>query len=144
MPDTNEDLTSREKKLVLDLIAERTSNRRWTWIKRTTIFAGIGLFLLVVYGVFAVKKLGYHKCGVQFSHIQPASVPNQLDLFDFANQSLPSDSPQLMKTLDQINRLFPKAISIAATGFEKSWKSKAERISQRYTTDWRELLTVKC
>ncbi|MEI6269290.1 MAG: DUF4113 domain-containing protein, partial [Methylococcaceae bacterium] len=31
----------------------------------------------------------------------------------------------------------------AATGFDKSWKPKAERVSPRYTTDWRELVGVK-
>jgi DNA polymerase V len=49
-----------------------------------------------------------------------------------------------MKIVDQINRRFPKAISLAATGFDKSWKPKADRISPRYTTDWRELVYVKC
>jgi hypothetical protein len=49
----------------------------------------------------------------------------------------------LMKIVDQINRRFPKAISVAATGFDKSWKPKADRISPRYTTDWRELVYVK-
>jgi DNA polymerase V len=36
-----------------------------------------------------------------------------------------------MKIVDQINRRFPKAISVAATGFDKSWKPKADRISPR-------------
>jgi DNA polymerase V len=48
-----------------------------------------------------------------------------------------------MATLDQINRRFPKKLSIAATGTDKSWKPKTERISQRYTTDWKELVKVK-
>jgi DNA polymerase V len=49
-----------------------------------------------------------------------------------------------MDVVDRINRRFPKAISLAATGFDKTWKAKSERISQRYTTDWRELVCVKC
>jgi DNA polymerase V len=61
-------------------------------------------------------------------------------LFDLASRS---QGMQLMKAVDRINRRFPKAISIAATGFDKSWKAKAERISQRYTTDWGELVGVK-
>lgn len=106
---------------------------------RTIIAAAHGLLT-------ALFKNGYsyHKCGVQLSHIKPASAPNQMELFDFADQRLSTDNPQLMQTLDRINRRFPKAISIAATGFDKSWKPKAERISQRYTTDWCELVTVKC
>ncbi|MGZ8942010.1 MAG: DUF4113 domain-containing protein [Methylobacter sp.] len=49
-----------------------------------------------------------------------------------------------MQTVDWINRRYPKGISIAAAGFEQSWKPKAERISKRYTTDWRELVIAKC
>jgi DNA polymerase V len=49
-----------------------------------------------------------------------------------------------MKVVDQINRRFPKAISVAATRFDKSWYPKTDRISQRYTTNWKELAWVKC
>ena len=86
---------------------------------------------------------GYQKCGVQLSDIKPESSPGQLELFDFVDDGLPSENRSLMKVVDQINRRFPKAISIAATGFDKSWKPKAERVSQRYTTDWSELVGVK-
>jgi DNA polymerase V len=84
----------------------------------------------------------YQKCGVQLSHIQPESSPGQLELFDFADTGLSAENRPLMKAVDRINRRFPKAISMAATGFDKTWKAKAERVSQRYTTDWRELLMV--
>ena len=87
---------------------------------------------------------GYHKCGVQLSQLQPESSPGQMELFDFANNGLPADNRPLMKVVDQINRRYPKAISVAATGFDKTWKAKAERISPRYTTNWRELASVKC
>ncbi|MGZ8182308.1 MAG: Y-family DNA polymerase [Methylobacter sp.] len=83
----------------------------------------------------------YQKCGVQLSHIQPETTPGQIDLFEIASNQ--HDGKQLMDTVDRINRRFPKAISLAATGFDKTWKPKAERISQRYTTDWRELVWVK-
>jgi DNA polymerase V len=85
----------------------------------------------------------YHKCGVQLSHIQQESSPGQMELFDFADTRLPTENRPLMKVVDQINRRFPRAISVAATGFDMTWKSKAERVSQRYTTDWRELVMVK-
>ncbi|MSX78577.1 MAG: DUF4113 domain-containing protein, partial [Actinobacteria bacterium] len=55
----------------------------------------------------------------------------------------PTENRPLMATLDQINRRFPKKLSIAATGTDKSWQPKTERISQRYTTDWKELAKVK-
>jgi DNA polymerase V len=85
----------------------------------------------------------YQKCGVQLSHIQPATTRGQCELFDFADDSLPTENRPLMATLDHINRRFPKKLSIAATGTDKSWQPKTERISQRYTTDWKELVWVK-
>jgi DNA polymerase V len=84
----------------------------------------------------------YQKCGVQLSHIQPENQSGQFDLFEIGGYR--TDDKQLMTVVDQINRRFPKAISLAATGFDKTWKAKSERISQRYTTDWRELVCVKC
>ncbi len=92
-----------------------------------------------------IFRLGYNyqKCGVQLSHIQPVTTAGQCELFDFADDSLPTENPLLMATLDQINRRFPKKLSIAATGTDKSWQLKTEKISQRYTTDWKELATVK-
>jgi Nucleotidyltransferase/DNA polymerase involved in DNA repair len=86
---------------------------------------------------------GYQKAGVQLSAIQPATAPDQLDLFDLTDSDLPAENRALMQAMDRINRRFPKAIAIAATGFDKSWKPKAERISKRYTTDWGELVRVK-
>lgn len=86
----------------------------------------------------------YQKCGIQLSHIQPETTPGQMDVFDLTFDGLSTENRDLMKAIDQINRRFPRAVSIAATGFDKSWKPMAERISQRYTTDWRELVWVKC
>jgi len=39
-----------------------------------------------------------------------------------------------MKAIDQFKRRFPKAIAVTATGFDKTWKPKSDRISQRYAT----------
>ena len=85
----------------------------------------------------------YQKCGVQLSKIQPKSAPGQLELFDYEDSNLPIENRPLMAVMDSINKRFPKRLSIAATGFDKSWKAKAERVSPRYTTDWRELARVK-
>ena len=89
------------------------------------------------------KGYDYQKCGVQLSHIQPAITLGQTELFDFTDDNPPTENRPLMATIDQINRRFPKKLSIAATGTDKSWKPKTERISQRYTTDWNELVRVK-
>jgi DNA polymerase V len=84
----------------------------------------------------------YQKCGVQLNHIQPATLPGQLDLFDTA---LPrrTESEKLMAAVDKINRRFPKGITIATAGFRQDWRPKAEMISPGYTTNWRELVVIK-
>lgn len=86
---------------------------------------------------------GYHKAGVQLSRIEPANRPGQIDLFDFADNGLPAENRPLMQVVDRINRRYPKGIVIASAGFDKTWKPKTERISQRYTTDWRDLMVLK-
>ena len=106
---------------------------------RTLIAAANRLLLAEIFR----KGYDYQKCGVQLSHIQPVTTRGQCELFDFADDSLPTENRPLMATLDHINRRFPKKLSIAATGTDKSWQPKTERISQRYTTDWKELAKVK-
>jgi DNA polymerase V len=86
---------------------------------------------------------GYHKAGVQLSRIEPADRPGQIDLFDFSDNGLSAENRPLMQVIDHINQRYPKGIAVAATGLDKTWKPKMERISQRYTTDWRELVGVK-
>jgi DNA polymerase V len=90
------------------------------------------------------RGYNYQKCGVQLSHIQPQSLTRQRDVFDFSGHDLRIENGALMTTIDQINRRFPKALSIAATGFDQTWKAKAERISPCYTTNWRELVCAHC
>jgi DNA polymerase V len=85
----------------------------------------------------------YQKCGVQLDRIQPASAPEQTDLFDWMAFDQ-AGSGKLMQTVDRINRRFPKGICVAAAGFDQTWKAKVERVSKRYTTDWGELGDVKC
>jgi DNA polymerase V len=85
----------------------------------------------------------YQKCGVQLDRIMPASAPEQIDLFDSAAFGQ-AESGKLMQAVDRINRRFPKGIAVAAAGFDKTWKAKAERVSKRYTTDWGELVLAKC
>lgn len=86
---------------------------------------------------------GYHKAGVQLSDIQPVDRPGQIDLFDFADSGLPAENRPLMQVIDRINRRYPKGIAVASVGLDKTWKPKTDRISQRYTTDWRQLVCVK-
>ncbi|MEO0374090.1 MAG: DUF4113 domain-containing protein [Cyanobacteria bacterium P01_A01_bin.17] len=51
---------------------------------------------------------------------------------------------RLMQTLDTINRkLTPDAIKFGALGLNPTWNMRADYFSQRYTTHWDELPTVK-
>ena len=92
-----------------------------------------------------VFKAGYNyqKCGVQLSHIQSATTHHQIDLFSVQANELITENTALMAVMDNINRRFPKKMTIAATSFDKSWKPKAELISPNYTTNWQDLLKVK-
>jgi DNA polymerase V len=81
---------------------------------------------------------GYQKCGVQLSAIQRELLSGQIDLVEINH-----NNRGLMVVIDQINQRFHRSIAIAATGMDKSWKPKAERISKRYTTEWQELVDVK-
>jgi len=84
----------------------------------------------------------YQKCSVQLGHIRMASIPSQIDLFERAH--INSNSDLLMSTIDQINQRFPKSITVSTTGIKNSWQVPVEHLSQRYTTNWEELATVKC
>ena len=88
-----------------------------------------------------IFKSGYHyqKCSVQLGHINLATQINQIDLFDNTDTS-----NDLMIAVDQINQRFPKGITVSTTGINKSWQTPVEYLSQRYTTDWNELVLVKC
>ena len=82
---------------------------------------------------------GYKKAGVTLAQIVPATgVQGAL----FA----PPDKEKharLMETLDRVNKVYGRgSIVIAAQGTEP-FRMNREHLSTRYTTDWRELLTVK-
>ena len=49
-----------------------------------------------------------------------------------------------MATLDQLNRhLRPDAVKFGALGLNPTWTPRADYFSQRYTTHWQELATVR-
>ena len=85
----------------------------------------------------------YQQCGVIMGHIQPATMPNQMDLFALSDNRH-NKANELMYTMDSINRRFPKAIAISAAHMTNSWQSPVEYQSRHYTTNWNELQVVKC
>ena len=83
----------------------------------------------------------YKKAGVIMQGLQPENI-QQGNLF------LPhydSDKQQrLMKTVDRLNNKWGQdTLFWAASGIKKSWATKRENVSPRYTTCWSELPIVK-
>jgi len=83
----------------------------------------------------------YQKCGLQLGHINPASLPDQLDLFESIDINR---NQALMTTVDQINHKFPKGIAVSTAEIQQNWQYKVKRLSRHYTTNWNELATVHC
>ncbi len=86
----------------------------------------------------------YHKCGVELSQIQPESHFVQSDLFNDTESAQTCEHRALMQVVDHINQRFQNGVSFASTQLTQNWKPRSERISRAYTTDWQELVRVKC
>lgn len=93
--------------------------------------------------------LKYKKTGVRFSGLVPYASYQQ-DLF--APHVNKDKQDLLMKTIDHLNeRLGYKALKFAAEGVEapdwlqggKEWRMKRTSCSQRFTSSWDELLTIR-
>ena len=83
---------------------------------------------------------GYKKAGVVLSDIRPMTG-TQGTLFssvDHANQN------RLMEVFDQVNKEHGKGKIVIAAQGTQPFKMNREHLSPRYTTDWKELLVVKC
>ena len=95
-------------------------------------------------GLGKIFKSGYiyKKCGVVLSDISTVNDV-QLDLF---NSSFINDfniKNRAMITMDRINRKWGRdTIKIGSMGIENTLKMKQDMISNRYTTDWNNLLVV--
>lgn len=100
---------------------------------------------LIRYASFLLRKIykkgyNYIKAGVLLSNIVPES-PVQLNAFMFNRDH--DKRNRIMKTMDSINKTFGRdSLKIASSGIAQEWAMKRQHISQRYTTNWNELLTV--
>lgn len=79
----------------------------------------------------------YRKAGIMFHNIT-SQEETQLDLFQA------SRSPDLMHIVDEINRKKrKKAVFFAAEGTSSAWKPLSGHRSRHFTTQWKELLTIR-
>ncbi|HST51842.1 MAG TPA: DUF4113 domain-containing protein [Pyrinomonadaceae bacterium] len=81
----------------------------------------------------------FKKAGVLLNGLVPAS-PMTIRMQDDENWQR---SRRVMKAVDEINAKFgADTIRYGAAGFEQKWKTKLEKRSPRYTTNWGEILNV--
>jgi DNA polymerase V len=84
-----------------------------------------------------VEGQSYRKAGIMFHNISPQEE-TQLDLFQAAG------SKNLMHIVDEINRKKrKKAVFFAAEGTTSAWKPLSGNQSPHFTTEWKELLTIR-
>lgn len=96
---------------------------------------------LALAGLDSIYKIGfeYKKAGVILSEFCD-STSYQGDLFC---DSPTDDEPELMKALDVINARYGRGtIKISQDGSTQKWKTKQERKSPDYTTNWSDLPTA--
>lgn len=96
------------------------------------------------YAVLGLRKIfkegiAYKKAGVMIMGLVP-TVKRQLSLFDSNN----AKHVTLMQSLDQIHKRFgPYQIKLANQDLNRTWKMKQEHLSKRFTTELKEVITVK-
>ena len=65
----------------------------------------------------------------------------QKSMFDTKDRT---KSKELLKTVDKLNKLLGRdAVRMAAQGFERRYKLRADYLSKKYTTNIDEILKVK-
>lgn len=116
--------------------------------------------ILITAAVEAVRRefragFNYSKAGTMLLDLQPASqVQGELDLFSVAEAPEPHGKdkgrPALMEAMDALNLRFGRdsvrlgSATLASNGAEvRSWSTKQERRTPRYTTRWDEMPLVR-
>src|SRR3990172_11581216 len=103
--------------------------------------------LLIKYALQCLEKIyregfKFIKAGVMLMDIVPEDQI-QLNLF-VPSRPLERDK-STMKAVDKINvKWGSNTIKYASSGLEQSWRMKRAKLSPRYTTNWDEMLEVKC
>jgi len=103
---------------------------------------------LIKHGQAALKQIfqkgrEYTKVGVVFLHLTQNGC-FQLDLFDTTDRTRPGS---VMKAMDHINnKMGSNTLKYMSAGLsvDKPWETAFNYRSAAYTTDWEQLLTVRC
>lgn len=84
------------------------------------------------------KGYAYKKAGVIITEITGSP---QFGIFDSVDRD---KREKLMQAIDQINHHSNNYIKLAAEGTSKEWGLKREMLSNKFTTDLNEIITIKC
>jgi DNA polymerase V len=97
-----------------------------------------------LYGLKQIYQDGYsyYKAGVSLSKITPQSAL-QPDLFGEFALAEQYKKARLMLVVDAINRIYGRnTLFFARQGITRKWRMRQFRLSQRFTTQWSEILTI--
>lgn len=101
--------------------------------------------MLIKYSLHLLKKIyrdgfGYKKAGVALLDIVPEGE-TQLNLFVKLDYS---KNKNLMEAMDRLNSQWGReTVRSGASGYSRNWSTKRARLSNRFTTDWNEVLKAK-
>jgi DNA polymerase V len=120
------------------------------WVERSAIFDNptnatneILKAITKVIEALYIPGVKYRKSGVVFFGLAKEDSLRQMDLFDKPKATSPKVK-ELFKAVDLLNRQYGRGkVFSAAEGMNKVWKMKRSFLSQRATTSWDELLTVR-
>jgi len=97
-----------------------------------------------LYGLKQIYQEGYsyYKAGVSLTKITPQSAL-QIDLFGEFALTQQYKKARLMLVVDAINRIYGHdTLFFAIQGITRNWRMRQFKLSQRFTTQWSELLTI--
>lgn len=80
----------------------------------------------------------YKKAGVIITEITSEVQTTLFDPVDRVKRN------KLMQTIDKINGDYSQKVKLAVQGSGRDWKLKQERLSQRFTTNLNEIITINC
>lgn len=99
----------------------------------------IAAALAALQGIYK-KEFDYKKAGCVVSGIVPANEV-QLNLWDETDRI---KLQRLYNTIDRINKKNgTNNLKIAAQGYSQKWQLKNEHVSRKYTTDFKEIITIR-
>jgi DNA polymerase V len=102
---------------------------------------------LIRYALYGLKQIyqegySYYKAGVSLTKITPHSAL-QPDLFGDFSLTEQYKRARLMLIVDAINRIHGRdTLFFAIQGINRTWRMRQSKLSQRFTTQWSEILTI--